>query len=99
MIERLDKYTILVDGHRVTATADQEQRIRNMNPEQRERFIKVMGLNRADAIDQLANEWQNGAWADCPWVPDVVEQRLVSSNYFLTWLRNKAALTRGKEVN
>ena len=54
---------------------------------------------RVKAIEALANEWQNGAWADCPWVPDVVEQRLRSSNYFLAWLRKKAVLIRGEEVN
>lgn len=45
MITRLDKYTILVDGHRVAASEDQERRLRDMTPEQLERFKKVMGLS------------------------------------------------------
>lgn len=43
-VERIDKYTIVVDGHRVRADASQESRLRAMNTEQRDRFLTVMGL-------------------------------------------------------
>ena len=42
MIRRIDKYTIEMDGKRVTATPMQEQRLRDMSPEERERFLKIM---------------------------------------------------------
>lgn len=37
-----------------------------------------------------ADAWSQGEWADQPWVPDVVQQRLASSNYFGDWLRKRA---------
>ena len=43
-IERLDKYTIYLDGNLVRLTPDQEDRIRLMTPEQLENFKKVMGI-------------------------------------------------------
>lgn len=42
-IVRLDKYTISVDGTKVRATVDQENRIRTMTEEARARFVKIMG--------------------------------------------------------
>ena len=42
-VTRIDRYTIEVDGHRVRATPDQEQRIRQMTPDQRGRFLSIMG--------------------------------------------------------
>lgn len=46
-IERVDRYTVLVNGHRVRATEDQEQRLRAMDAAAVERFLAVMG--RTDA--------------------------------------------------
>lgn len=40
--QRLDRYTILVNGQRVRATVDQESRIRGMTPEQLANFVKIM---------------------------------------------------------
>lgn len=40
---RVDRYTILVDGHPIRATPDQAIRIAAMTPEQRARFLAVMG--------------------------------------------------------
>ena len=42
-IVRVDRYTITVDGKRVTANEDQERRLRAMTTEQLERFLVVMG--------------------------------------------------------
>lgn len=42
-VERIDKYMIRVDGVTVRATPDQEARLRMMTPEQRQRFVKIMG--------------------------------------------------------
>lgn len=42
-IERRDRYTIVVEGHSVRATEDQEQRIRAMDAEERARFLTIMG--------------------------------------------------------
>lgn len=43
MIERIDKYTIVVDEVRVYANSEQEERIRAMTPEQRKNFVAVFG--------------------------------------------------------
>lgn len=45
-IERLDRYTILVDGHRVYADKQLEQLIRGMTDEQRRAFLHIMGKER-----------------------------------------------------
>lgn len=42
-VVRLDRYTITVEGHRITADAAQEHRIRDMTDEQRARFLAAMG--------------------------------------------------------
>lgn len=42
MIERLDKYTIVIDWVLVRATESQEDRIRLMTPKQLEDFKKFM---------------------------------------------------------
>jgi hypothetical protein len=42
-IERLDHYTLKVDGVLVTANEDQEKRIREMTPEQIQNFKAIMG--------------------------------------------------------
>lgn len=42
-IERLDHYTLKIDGVLVTANADQEARIREMTPEQLQNFKTIMG--------------------------------------------------------
>lgn len=38
---RLDRYKLLIDGVCVTATTNQEQRIRAMTPEQRANFVAL----------------------------------------------------------
>jgi hypothetical protein len=43
-IVRVDRYTVEVNGHTVRATADQEARLRSMDPEQIDRFLTVMGV-------------------------------------------------------
>ena len=43
VITRLDHYTIKVNGVLVTANEDQEQRIRDMTPEQIQNFTHIMG--------------------------------------------------------
>lgn len=48
-IKRIDHYNITIGGIRVRATADQEERLRKMTPEQRERFVKIMGGDLPDA--------------------------------------------------
>lgn len=42
-VERVDRYTITVNGHRIRATEDQERRIRAMDDEQIARFLSAMG--------------------------------------------------------
>lgn len=42
-VTRLDKYTLSVGGWRVQAGVETEQRIRSLNDEQLQRFIKTMG--------------------------------------------------------
>lgn len=42
-VERIDKYTILVDGHKVRATPEQEAQIRLMDPPAVQRFLTIMG--------------------------------------------------------
>lgn len=42
-ITRIDRYTVEVDGYRVRATEDQEQRLRGMTSEQRANFLLAMG--------------------------------------------------------
>lgn len=44
VIERVDAYTITVDGHRVRATPAQENVLRNMDAAGAQRFLTVMGL-------------------------------------------------------
>ena len=44
-ITREDRYTIIIDGHRVRATEDQERRLRDMTPEQVQNFLRVMGCS------------------------------------------------------
>ena len=41
-IVRLDRYTISINGKHIRATPDQERRIREFTPEQRQNFIKTM---------------------------------------------------------
>lgn len=43
-VQRVDRYTIKVNGKRVTATEEQEARIRAMTDEQAERFLRIMGM-------------------------------------------------------
>jgi len=43
VVERHDRYTIVVNDHAVRATADQERRIRAMTAEQAARFLTIMG--------------------------------------------------------
>jgi hypothetical protein len=43
VIERVDRYTITINGHRITATERQEHRIRQMTPEQVANFLRVTG--------------------------------------------------------
>lgn len=43
IVERIDKYTVRVEGHDIRATPRQEERLRAMTPEQRGRFLAVMG--------------------------------------------------------
>jgi hypothetical protein len=42
-VERIDRYTIEVDGRPVLATEDQEERIRALDAEARARFLAIMG--------------------------------------------------------
>jgi len=42
-IVRVDKYTIEVDGFRITASESTEKRLRTMTDAQLDRFKKVMG--------------------------------------------------------
>lgn len=42
-IRRIDKYNIEVDGMRVRATPEQEQKLRSMPSEVRARFVLIMG--------------------------------------------------------
>jgi len=42
-ISRVDRYTLEIDGTRVRATADQEERLRAMAPDDLERFVRIMG--------------------------------------------------------
>ena len=42
-VERIDRYTIRVDGKTVIANEEQEVQIRAMTAEQRKRFLKIMG--------------------------------------------------------
>lgn len=42
-VVRVDRYNVEVDGKRIRATPRQEERIRQMTPEQRDRFLAVMG--------------------------------------------------------
>lgn len=45
-VERVDRYSIQVDGFTVTANEDQEARIRAMDDEARSRFRTIMGDGR-----------------------------------------------------
>jgi len=47
-ISRVDRYTIVVNGHRVRATQEQEKHIRALNEQERERFLLVMGLKETE---------------------------------------------------
>jgi hypothetical protein len=47
-VKRIDRYTVLVDGHRVSATPDQEARLREMSDEERARFLTVMGVTSVE---------------------------------------------------
>lgn len=42
-IERVDKYTLMVDGVRVAADAEQEAQIKTLSPQEREIFMHIMG--------------------------------------------------------
>ena len=42
-VVRVDRYTITVDGHRVTAGEDLERRIRAMTTEQQAALVKILG--------------------------------------------------------
>lgn len=42
-IVRDDRYTVMVDGHRVRATPAQEVSLRSLTPEQRANFLRTMG--------------------------------------------------------
>jgi hypothetical protein len=42
-IKRIDKYTIRMGGRTIRADQTQEERIRNMDEEAQERFVKIMG--------------------------------------------------------
>ena len=42
-VERVDRYTIRVNGFNIRATEDQERRIREMDDEQIDRLVTVMG--------------------------------------------------------
>jgi hypothetical protein len=43
VVQRRDRYTITVENYPVRATVDQEQRIRELDPAARARFLKIMG--------------------------------------------------------
>ena len=45
-VQRVDAYTVAVDGHQVRATDDQAARLAAMDAEQRARFVQVMGGGR-----------------------------------------------------
>lgn len=45
-VRRLDKYTLLVDGHQVLADDITERRIRAMTEAERSRFLTIMGKSR-----------------------------------------------------
>jgi hypothetical protein len=47
-VERVDRYTILVDGYRVRATPEQERQLREMDSAARARFLRVMGHTTPD---------------------------------------------------
>lgn len=42
-IERVNQYTLSVDGHEVIAGGDTEERIRSLDTEGRKRFLSIMG--------------------------------------------------------
>lgn len=46
-IVRRDLYTIEIDGTRVRATPEQEERIREMTPEQLERFVNIFSKEQS----------------------------------------------------
>ena len=48
-IERLDRYTLLIDGVWVTASEDQERVLRALSPEQLENFLRVMDRTRGES--------------------------------------------------
>lgn len=48
-VVRQDRYTVLIDGHRVRADARQEQNLRAMDGADLDRFLRVMGYARSTA--------------------------------------------------
>lgn len=42
-VVRIDKYTVEVDGNRVSANESQEARLRAMSSDERARFVAIMG--------------------------------------------------------
>jgi len=46
-IERIDRYTILVDGKRVRADAETEAQIRGLDAEARKRLLSILGQGEA----------------------------------------------------
>lgn len=58
LIVRLDEYTLSVDGVNYRATPEQEERIRSLTPEQRDRFHEVMG-----------NQAPKPLWVEVPRAP------------------------------
>lgn len=48
IITRIGRYILSVDGHHIGADENQEKRIRAMTPEQRERFVTIMGKGATD---------------------------------------------------
>jgi len=49
-ITRRDRYTILVDGHPIRATPEQEARIRQMDADQIKNFLALMGAEASTSI-------------------------------------------------
>lgn len=51
-IERVDRYTVTVDGHRIRATEGQEAALRRMDAAGVRRFLTIMGCPIPPGKDQ-----------------------------------------------
>jgi hypothetical protein len=52
---------------------------------------RIAAQAAADALNQAADAWQRGAWADTPRRADRIADRIGAAQFVTDWLRARAA--------